>query len=175
MIREALVLRKLSLGLISVLISACFYPGYGHTAESTAKNGLFPDELVSAETLLQKIEHKEPFLLFDARSKKSFDESHIMSARLPLTDEYYRQENLFKDGIIKSPPDRAEALKTAMASIPKDMPIITYCNTGCHASSVLVLQLKQLGFTQAKAYEDGFQTWQQKGHPVYTSPKKASP
>ncbi len=162
---------KLSLGLISTLIIACFYLGSSHAAESTTKNGLFPDELVSAETLLQKINNKESFLLFDARSKKSFDESHIMGASLPLTEEYYRQEDLFKDGLMKTPPDRAEALKTAMATIPKDTPIITYCNTGCHASSVLVLQLKQLGYAQAKAYEDGFQTWQQKGHPVYTPEK----
>jgi rhodanese-related sulfurtransferase len=148
--------------------------GQGYAAESATKDGLFPDELVSTEVLLEKINSKEPFLLFDARSKRSFDESHIMSARLPLTEEYYRQEDLFKDGIIKSPPDRAEALKTAVASIPRDTPIVTYCNTGCHASSVLVLQLKQLGFTQAKAYEDGFQAWQQKGHPVYMPPKKVS-
>ena len=167
------MLRKFSLIFISVLMIICLYPILGHTTESTTKNGLFPDELVSAEVLLKKINHKESFLLFDARSKKSFDEAHITGARLPLTEEYYRQEDLFKDGIIKSPPDRAEALKTAMTAIPKETPIITYCNTGCHASSVLVLQLKQLGYTQVRAYEDGFQTWQQQGHPVYT-PKKVS-
>lgn len=148
-----------------------FYPSPGYSAEGATKHGLFPDELVSSEALLKKINSKETYILFDARSKKSFDESHITSARLPLTDEYYRQEDLFKEGLMKTPPDRMQALKTAVTAIPKDTPIYTYCNTGCHASSVLVLQLKQLGFTQAKAYEEGFQAWQQKGHPVYT-PRK---
>lgn len=151
-----------------------FYPSPGFAAETTTKHGLFPHEFVTSDELLKKINGKETFILLDARSKKSFEESHIMGARLPLTEEYYRQEDLFKEGLMKTPPDRAQALKTAMASIAKGTPIITYCSTGCHASSVLVLQLKQLGFTQAKAYEDGFQAWQQKGRPVYSAKKISS-
>ena len=47
-----------------------------------------------------------------------------------------------------------------------DTPIVTYCNTNCHASSALALQLKGLGFTNVKSMEEGIQSWEKKDYPV---------
>lgn len=155
------------------LIFACtglfFCPGIARAEERGTQNGLLPEEIIPMDELKQKIDQKETFVLFDARAKKSFDEAHIQGARLPLTEDYYQKENLFKEGLIKELPDRQAVLKEAMTLIPKETPIITYCNTGCHASAVLALQLKQLGYTRVKAYEEGFQSWQQRGYPVDTA------
>lgn len=168
-----MLLRKLRIFSLLALCVFLWNPlSWAESVERKTVNGLFPEEIIRMEQLLEKIKNNESFLLLDARSKKTFNQGHIQGARLPLTEEYYRQEDLFKDGIIKSPPDRASALKTAMAAISRDTPIVTYCNTGCHAGSVLALQIKQLGFTHVKAYEDGYQTWEQKGYPVY--PVKAA-
>ncbi len=133
-----------------------------------AVNGLFPDEILSADQLKAMIDRKEKFLLFDARDKRSYDSAHIDGAVLPRGDEYYRQEELFRQGLVKSlRPD--DALKAEMAKLPKDTPIVTYCNANCHAASVLALQIKGFGFTNVRSMEEGIQAWERKGYPVVRS------
>ena len=128
--------------------------------------GLLSEELISMDGLKQKQDKKEPFLLIDARNKKTFEEGHIPGAILALTPEYYRQEELFRAGIVKDSPNSEEALKQAMQKYPKNQPIITYCNDNCQASAVLLLKLKRMGVQNIHAMEEGFQSWEKKGFPT---------
>ena len=130
------------------------------------KNGLFPDEILTAEQLKQKMDANESFLLLDARDKKSFDSDHIQGAALPRGEEYYRQQELFAGGMTPAAPDADAALAEQMKSVPKDGLIVTYCNSNCHASSALALILKQSGFTNVRSMEEGIQSWEKKGYPV---------
>ena len=130
------------------------------------QNGLLPEERISMKELLHKLAGKHKFVLFDARGKKSYDESHIDGAILPLSPDYYQNEELFRTGIVKDPPDRDKDLSESLKKYPKDFPIVTYCNDHCQASAVLLLQIKHLGFTKVRAMEDGIQSWQAKGYPV---------
>ena len=134
-----------------------------------SKNGLFPDEIISADALMAKIKKSDLFLLLDARSKKSYDEKHIRGAKLPRTAEYYRQEELFAGGIIPAAPDGEAALREAMIGFQKEYPIVTYCNADCHASAVLTLRLKGIGFKNVQSMEEGIQAWEKKGYPVERS------
>ena len=124
--------------------------------------GLAEDEVISMDALRQKQLDHDRFLLIDARSKKSYDEGHLEGAILPLTADYYKQEELFRLGIIPESPEKEKALAEAMRVYPKDMPIITYCNDHCQASAVLVYKLKKLGFRDARAMEEGYQSWEKK-------------
>lgn len=157
--------------LWAAAVSMCLLTALPAAAETPQKtvNGLFPDEIISAEGLHDMIVSGQKILLLDARSKRSFDESHIQGAVLPLKDAYYQQEDLFKNGIIPSAPDYEKALKEAAADYPADVPIVTYCNTGCHAGAVLALRLKQFGVKGVRAMDEGFQTWESKGYPTTRS------
>ena len=130
------------------------------------QHGLFPDEILSADTLYEKIRSKKTLLIFDARDKRSYDSLHIQGAKLPMKPDYYRQMDLFKNGIISEAPDYEKALAEAVKDYPKDIPIVTYCNSGCHAGAVLALRLKQKGLKDVQSMEEGLQEWQKKGYPV---------
>ena len=142
-------------------------------AEENAKtvNGLFPNEIISADELKNKMDAREDFLLLDARPKKTYEAGHLPGAGLPRTEEYYRQEQLFADHLAPSMPDQDKALVEGMQSIPKDKPIVTYCNSNCHASAALALKLKGLGFTKVQSMEEGYQEWEKKGFPVVKPPE----
>jgi rhodanese-related sulfurtransferase len=153
----------------SIFLSAllfCQIAAAAETSSSARIGGLFEEEVISIGELKGKLDAQEKFILIDARNKKNFDEGHIMGAILSLTPEYYRQEELFRMGIVKNSPDSEAALVQAMQVYPKDQPIITYCNDHCQASAVLLLKLKRLGFRNVRAMEEGFQSWQKKGFPT---------
>ena len=133
------------------------------------QSGLLPEEIISADALKEKLDRSESFVLFDARNKESFDSVHIQGAILPRTDEYYQREQLFKNGIVPKAPDQNEALSAVMQKYPRDAPIVTYCNSNCHASATLLFQLKSLGFTNLKSMEEGIQAWEKKEYPVVRS------
>lgn len=137
------------------------------------RKGLPLEMVITADELRQKQLKKINIILLDARSAKSYQESHVQGALLPLTAEYYRQESLFKKGLAPHLPDEDAALKENMEKYPRNMPIITYCSSGgCQASAVLALRIKRLGFEDVKAMEDGIQTWDKKGYPVESGSKK---
>ena len=148
-----------------IILSVPARPAFSETAQRT-QNGLFPDEIVSADELKKMLDRKEKLVLFDARDKRSFDALHIDGAVLPRTEEYYRREELFRTSLAPQAPDADEGLKTAMEKVPHDTPIVTYCNSNCHASATLALRLKQLGFTNVRSMEEGYQNWEKKGYPV---------
>jgi len=154
------------LALLTGFVSIAF------AAESNpSKNGLFPEEIISADQLKQRFDRGEAFVLFDARNKASFDSAHVQGALLPRPDEYYQQEELFKNGIVPKAPDQNQALKAFMQKYSQETPIVTYCNSNCHASAALALQLKSLGFAHIQSMEEGFQMWEKKGYPVARSPR----
>ena len=131
--------------------------------------GLTEAEVISMDALREKQLNHDRFLLIDARGKKSYDEKHIEGAVLPLTPEYYRQEELFRLGIIRQPPENDKALAEAMSSYPKDMPLVTYCNDHCQASAALLRKIKKLEFHDVRAMEEGFQSWEKKNYPIAKS------
>ena len=131
-----------------------------------SKNGLFPEEVLSAEDLKHEFESGAQPLLLDARNQKSFEQEHILGAELPRGEEYHRQEELFRSGLAPSAPDADAALVQWAQTVPKDRPTVTYCNSNCHASATLALRLKQLGFTNVRSMEEGIQSWEKKGYPV---------
>ncbi len=141
----------------------------GAMAAQQTRHGLFPEEIISMKDLRKMQTYRKSFLLLDARGKSTYSEAHIAGAKLPLSPEYYRQEELFRTGILQKAPDRDRDLAASMNPVPKNKPIVTYCNDDCQASSVLLLQLKHMGFTDVRAMDDGFQSWQKKGYPVEAS------
>ena len=154
----------------AALSALCFLAGFTSPAFSApaqkSQNGLFPDEIVSADQLKKMLDKHEKFIMFDARDKRSFDSAHIQGAALPRTEDYYRQEELFRTGLMPKSPDPDAALKEAVQKFTHDMPIVTYCNSNCHASSALALKLKGLGFTNVRSMEEGVQAWEKKEYPV---------
>ncbi len=142
-----------------------------YAAEASSRKGLPAEMTISADELQKK--QLKNIVLFDARSEKSYQESHIQGALLPLTSEYYQQENLFKKGLSSHSPDEDKALRENMKKYSKNTPIVTYCSSGgCQASAVLALQIKRLGFKDVRAMEDGIQTWTKKGYPIQTGSEK---
>ena len=102
--------------------------------------GLSDNEIISADELRQKQTSGTVFLLLDARGLPSYTQQHIEGA-------------LHGDS-------------TPMEDIPKDRPIVTYCNANCSVSASLLYKLKQKGFTDVRAMVEGIQIWEKKGYPV---------
>ncbi len=155
---------KRSIVLVPILwvLVACALPAWA----KPEFGGLNADELVRPEEVTAMMESKKRLLIFDARSKRSYDESHVRGALLPLGMDYYRQEELFRTAKLRTPPDVEKALAAHMKRYPKDAQIITYCSDACQASAVLTLRLKRMGFTNVRAMHPAFETWRQKGYPV---------
>lgn len=147
------------------LCALVFCGGSGASAARHA-GGLNDDEVISSDVLRAKMLRGEKLVVFDARTKRSYGEGRVAGALLPLSDEYYRKEALFAQGIVKKLPDRSRALAEGTRKYPKNTPIVTYCNTGCQSGAVLLYDLKRLGFTDVRDLEDGFQVWESKGYPV---------
>lgn len=148
----------------AVLADPAAAPAPSESQVST--QGLPVEEVISAEDLRKMQLENRNFLLFDARSKKSYDLAHIKGAILPLPTEYYRQMDLYLAKIVMVSPDSDKALKEATASYAPDMEIVTYCNKNCGASAHLLIQLKRLGFTRVKAMVEGIDVWMDRGYPV---------
>ena len=139
--------------------------GHAETAESP-KSGLLPDEIIASDDLKKELESGNDVLLLDARNLKSFEQSHIRGAELPRGEDYYRQEELFRSGMAPKAPDADKALVQWAGTIAKDRPIVTYCNSNCHAGATLAIRLKRLGFTNVRSMEEGIQAWEKKGYSV---------
>lgn len=127
--------------------------------------GLSEEETISMERLRAKLARKEKLIVMDARAKKSYDEGHVQGAILPMTADYYRSEELFRQGAIRDLPDPEKDLADATRRYPRDIPIVTYCSDHCQASTVLLFRLKKLKLSNVKAMNGGFQSWQKKGYP----------
>ncbi len=126
----------------------------GSAEASSSRRGV-PIEMVISSDEFQRIRQTDQrFLLFDARNPSFYEESHIPGAILPLTPDYYKQEKLFKKGLVPNMPDYDAALAEKMRNYPKDILIIAYCETGCQASAGLVLALRRMGYRKAFDMEE---------------------
>jgi rhodanese-related sulfurtransferase len=85
---------------------------------------------------------------------------------LPLPDEVYTQEELFRQKIIPVAPDRSVSLIQATASLSRATVIVTYCNSHCALSKNLMLRLKTIGFTNVRYLAGGIDSWREKGYPL---------
>ena len=135
-------------------------------ADDKSFGGLPPGQLISQKAVKKKLEKKEKFLLLDARPKDSYRTAHITGAKLPRTEEYYKNEELFRQGIIPQLPDEDKALAQQMRQYKKNSEIVTYWNDHCQASVILLYKLGKLGYTNVRAMDEGFQTWQSHGYPT---------
>ena len=131
---------------------------------------LTDEEIISADALRALQTDKVDFILFDARGKKSYEAAHIEGAVLPLSEDFYVQDEKFRAKETSVLPDSNLALAEATRAYPRDKRMVTYCNINCKASAALLLRLKSLGFAQVQSMEEGIQTWESKGYPL----KKAS-
>lgn len=127
---------------------------------------LSDSERITAEELNQAMNAPGPPLILDARNRHAYSENHLPGAVLPYTAEYYRLGELFAQGMISSPPDEELALAKGMEKYPKNATIVTYCNSNCKASARLLRRLKQLGYSNVRAMEEGIDNWKAKGYPV---------
>lgn len=60
----------------------------------------------------------------------------------------------------------AEIAERALAEIPLDLPVVTYCwGPGCNGSTRAALEFAQLGY-QVKEMIGGFEYWAREGYPV---------
>jgi len=88
---------------------------------------------------------------------------------LPMSDDHYRQQELFRLKIVPTAPNPAVGLSQGTASFQKNTAIVTYCNRNCALSKNQAKQLSALGFTNARYLAGGIDSWREKGYPVEVS------
>lgn len=136
-------------------------------ADSSHWKALDESESIDVEGLRRADEEFGAKLtIYDARSRQSYEQGHIRGAKLPLTPEFYKEQELFRLRVTNTPPDMDEALRRATDGADRSAPIVTYCDAECGASKVLLHKLKALGFTDVRALQGGYQAWEEAGLPV---------
>jgi rhodanese-related sulfurtransferase len=135
---------------------------------------LSAEEIVTADQLRKEQLENPKLVIFDARDDKAYFTAHIQGALLPLPLKFYQALRDFRQGI-GDQPDQQATLAESTKDYPKDTPVVAYCNEGCKASAGLLLRLKNLGFTDVRAMEEGIGAWQSKGYPVTIGVPKLSP
>lgn len=122
------------------------------TIGSTASAGPHAPIMVSTEEA-QKFFEESNALFIDARHEFDFKLGHIKGAiNIPLKDFDVRKETL--------------------ASVPKDKPVIAYCDGAeCNSSIELASKLHVLGFTTVKIFFGGWREWEAHHLPTETSPQ----
>ena len=81
-----------------------------------------------------------------------------------LTDKYFNGEMI--PGSSRVPLDRV-GREVLTAQIPKDAEIVVYCaGPLCPQSKLAAEKLRNLGFTNVKAYEGGIEEWKSAGNQV---------
>ena len=131
------------------------------TTPAVAEPGSLTPEELRAEEARGKL-----FIIFDARVKNEYDTEHLVGAKLPRTEAYYRDAALYQQKVIAQSPDSKTALKEGTKDIPRDAAIITYCHAHCGLSKNLKLDLEGLGFTNVRWLVDGIDAWRDKGYPL---------
>ena len=123
-------------------------------------------EAVSIDEVRRLQVEKAELILWDARDKRSFDDTHIRGAELPLGEDFYKASELYAKGFVPQEPDALLALKERTTTIDRSKLIVTYCNRNCKASEVLATQLLKLGFSGVRWMPEGLESWEEKGYPV---------
>lgn len=124
---------------------------------------------VTAEELLDLQKQDPSVLVFDARSLEQFRKEHIPGASLPMSKEHYRLEEMFRQKVVPTAPNRTVGLSQGVASFQKNTAIVTYCNRNCGLSKSLAKELTKMGFTNVRYLAGGIDSWREKGYPVEAS------
>ncbi len=125
-----------------------------------------PSSSVSADESYELAKKNKKLILFDARQRSEYLKQHIAGASLPMSEEYYKADKLFKENITRERPDFAVHLKNSLAKVSRDSSIITYCHRNCGLSKTLANELKALGFKDVRWMEGGIDSWREKGYPL---------
>jgi rhodanese-related sulfurtransferase len=107
---------------------------------------------IDTQTLKQRLDKGDEFVLVNALSPEAFSEGHIPgSDNLPATQE-----------------DLAE--KAGHLAGSKDEEIIVYCaSPECDASTKAAHKLEDAGFTNVVEYDGGMKEWKESGYEVEKS------
>jgi rhodanese-related sulfurtransferase len=90
----------------------------------------------------------------DSRTQQEYDDGHIKGARLI----YYAHVG--------------EEWETAMAGVPFDAPIISYCSgEGCNSSYLVADYLMNVGFEQVFVFHGGWPEWSAAEYPLVGKPQ----
>ena len=105
-------------------------------------------ELISAHELRESVERGERPTLIDVRAPEEFAAGHLPGARNVPADE----------------------LASCLAEVPRDRPVVTYCNMrhAGNARSVRAADMLRENGYPARALEGGFPGWHAAGNPVAT-------
>lgn len=106
--------------------------------------------MISSEEA-QKFFEESSALFIDARHEFDFKLGHIKGAiNIPLKD--------------------FDARKETLASLPKDKPVVAYCDGAeCNSSIELAAKLHALGFTNVKIFFGGWREWEAHHLPTETT------
>ncbi len=109
-------------------------------------------EKIDTQTLKQRLDNNEDFVLINALSEDAFSKEHIPGS-----------ENI--------PAGNPELVKKAeKIAGSKEKEIIVYCaNPECEASTIAAGKLKDAGFANVIEYDGGMQAWKSAGHDVESS------
>jgi rhodanese-related sulfurtransferase len=106
--------------------------------------------------------------MLDARTistdelRQRLDHGHLPHLWNVLTSQYFTGEVI--PGSHRMPLD---TIGHATTSVPKDAEIITYCGgPKCPQSAQAAQRLRELGYTNVRAYEQGLEGWKAAGHAV---------
>jgi rhodanese-related sulfurtransferase len=121
---------------------------------------------ISVEEVKAMMDGRKSFYLLDARSKSDYERERIAGAVLSHGEDYYKDLELFKLGIIKQSPDSRTALQQNLKLFDKNAVLVTYCNQKCTLSKNLMKTLQSLGFTNVRWLSGGIDTWREKGYPL---------
>ena len=133
------------------LIEVEFAPGQPATKITKVVFNLPPGAEISIDELEKIMAGKDPYLLVDARPKKSFDEGYI-------------------PGSINIPVDDLPQ-KLAMLPADKGQMVIFYCGgPTCPFTGKSIEIAGKEGWTNLKGFQAGIPAWKKAGKPVVASP-----
>ncbi len=135
-------------------------------SEAMRSVSALPSAVISADESYALSKKNKKLIIFDARQRSEYLKQHIAGASLPMSDDYYKADKLFKENITRTRPDFAVYLKSSLARISRDSSIITYCNRNCGLSKTLANELKSLGFKDVRWMDGGIDSWREKGYPL---------
>ncbi|MEJ5347771.1 MAG: rhodanese-like domain-containing protein [Desulfosoma sp.] len=151
-LRQALGLMGVALVLAFVVNSfrSDSLPWLGDRVQPSADVQMGGLEISLEEAQLLYFTEQAVFL--DARHPEAYQSGHIEKA-LNLPWMFFE-----------------EWTSRVLANIPKETPIITYCDEGCNLSRQLAAALMAQGYTQVRVLVNGWTEWLKNGLPVASQP-----
>ena len=118
-----------------------------HTVKEMVEKASDQADLISIDDLASLIERGKDVNVIDIRTQSEFDAGHIFKAKW-------------------IPRGRMEFASAGDELPPRDELIVVYCKEQGRASFCAV-RLEELGYTEVKYLEGGFEVWCQDGHSIY--------